>query len=643
MFTEEALKAIIAGGETLTVEFKSDRGPLQDTDLLEAVVCLANTKGGKLIVGVENDGRVTGLHPRHSDSASHLLAALVTNRTVPPLAVEAEFVDLSEGRIAILDVPAVPQMVSTSDGRTLIRHLDTHGHPKCRPLYPTEINSWYADRGQRDTTARLMTNAKWEDLDPLEFIRLRRLLNEYRGDASLLDLSDKELARALGFVQRHDVIPTLAGLLVVGREEALREQVPTHEVAFQVLRGQDVAINEFYRWPLLRVFERIMEAFSLRNEESELTVDLFRVGIPAYDPRAFREAVNNALTHRDYNRMGTVHVQTHDNAIVIRNPGGLMEGLRLDNLLNTGPVPRNPLLADIFKRLGLVERTGRGIGLIYSGQLRTGRLLPDYSGTTNHSVAVRLPGGESDLDFVKIILLEEKRLKRSFSLDELLMLSLLRRERELNLAEAGRLIQKGEDEARRVLEELTEDGLIERLKTSRQREYMLSASMYRHMGKPEAYIRRRGFEPLQMEQMVLQYTTKHGRITRSEVMNLCKINRNQASHLLRKLVHQGLLQKMGTSGTGRGVHYVLPQAAISEEATVNMSINSQQRLSLNNTNDIDISIYSQDVLSKSAMSEDAKEDTSINSQKRLDSKNTTDINIPLFFQLELDLENTIDE
>lgn len=390
-----------------------------------------------------------------------------------------------------------------------------------------------------------------------------------------------ELARGLGFVQKDDAIPTLAGLLVVGREDSLRNLVPTHEVAFQVLRGQDVAINEFYRWPLLRIFERVIEAFSLRNEESELTVDLFRVGIPAYDPRAFREAVNNALTHRDYNRMGTVHVQTYDNAIVIRNPGGFMEGIRLDNLLSSGPVPRNPLLADIFKRLGLVDRTGRGIGLIYSGQLRTGRLPPDYSGTTNLNVAVRLPGGKADLDFVKIILTEERRLARSFSLDELLLLNLMRREGELTPVDAGRLIQKGEDEARHVLEGLTEDGLIERLKSSQQREYILSASMYRQMGKPEAYVRRKGFEPLQREQMVMQYTTNHGRITASEVKSLCKINRNQASYLLRKLVSQGMLERMGTSGTGRGVYYIIPEAVMFEEKKVNKSKTSRPRLGSN--------------------------------------------------------------
>ncbi|MCE2904272.1 MAG: AAA family ATPase, partial [Anabaena sp. CoA2_C59] len=247
----------------------------------------------------------------------------------------------------------------------------------------------------------------------------------------------------LNLVRGDDAIPTLSGLLIVGKEAVINEQIPTHEVAFQVLRGQDVAVNEFYRWPLLRIFERLMEAFSLRNEEHELTVDLFRVGVPAYDHRAFREAVNNALTHRDYNRMGAVHIQIHDDCLIIRNPGGFVEGIRLDSLLISGPLPRNPSLADIFKRIGLVERTGRGIGLIYSGQLRTGHQLPDYSETTNTSVVVRLPGGDADLELVKIILSEEKRQKRVLNLDQLILLNYLWKEREINPNEAGKLIQKG--------------------------------------------------------------------------------------------------------------------------------------------------------------------------------------------------------
>jgi ATP-dependent DNA helicase RecG len=115
-----------------------------------------------------------------------------------------------------------------------------------------------------------------------------------------------------------------------------------------------------------------MEAFSLRNEEHELTVDLFRVGLPAYDPLVFREPVNNAITHLDYNLMEVVHTQIHDDFLRIINLGGFVEGIRLDSLLVSGPLSRNLLPADIFKKISLVERTGRRIRLIYSGQLRTG-------------------------------------------------------------------------------------------------------------------------------------------------------------------------------------------------------------------------------------------------------------------------------
>ena len=553
--TPDELTQLIANGETLTEEFKSDSARLGDTDLLEAVVCLANTSGGTLLIGVENDGQITGLHKSHLKHHPSSLSAMIANRTVPPLSVDTEIIKFSGIPIAIIKIPPATQLVATSDGRTLKRILNTKGEPECRPLYPSEINSWLADRGQRDVSARVMTGATWDDLDPLEFARLRRLLTEYRGDTSLQNLTDLELARALNLVRGDDAIPTLSGLLIVGKEAVINEQIPTHEVAFQVLRGQDVAVNEFYRWPVLRIFERLMEAFSLRNEEHELTVDLFRVGVPAYDHRAFREAVNNALTHRDYNRMGAVHIQIHDDCLIIRNPGGFVEGIRLDSLLISGPLPRNPSLADIFKRIGLVDRIGRGIGLIYSGQLRTGHQLPDYSATTNTNVAVRLPGGDADLELVKIILSEEKRQKRELNLDELILLNYLWKERELNPNEAGKLIQKGEIQARHLLEQLSENGLVERIKTARQREYHLSASVYRQMGRPSAYIRRRGFDELQNQQMIVQYIKTTGSITRIQTAELCRINSNQARYLLKKLVNREILKNMGIGG--RGGFYIL--------------------------------------------------------------------------------------
>lgn len=101
----------------------------------------------------------------------------------------------------------------------------------------------------------------------------------------------------------------------------------------------------------------------------------------------------NALIHRDYTRLGAVHVQWHEDRLEIANPGGFPEGVRLDNLLVKQPRPRNPLLADAFKRAGIVERTARRIDTIFYEQLRNGRPAPNYERSTEASVVLVLPVG----------------------------------------------------------------------------------------------------------------------------------------------------------------------------------------------------------------------------------------------------------
>ena len=549
---------IVTQGETFAVEFKSDRDLLSDHELINAVVCMANAEGGWLFIGVEDDGTVTGLHPDHQ-TRPELLAALVENRTVPSLTVDVRFEQLPAGDdrlpVAILGIPASDQVVASSSARTSIRYLDAHGDPGCRPLYPHELSSWRANRGKMDVTAQPIAAASWDDLDPVEFARLRRMIETYRGDTVLLDLNDRELARALGLVvPSGDVlVPTMAGLLLVGQESALQDHVPTHEVAFQVLHGTEVTVNQFYRWPLLRTVERILEGFELRNEEREVNVGLFRVGIPAYDPRGFREALNNALTHRDYHNLGAVHVQLYEDRVMISNPGGFVHGVRPDNILRVGPRPRNPRLADCFKRIGLVERTGRGVNIIYAGQLRNGRRPPSYERSTEKNVIVTLYGGPADLDFVQLILNHEDERGRALSVTELLILNHVYREREVDTPTASQITQLPEAEVRTTLEGLVESGLLERRGARRSRTYHLSAGVYREMGKPAAYVRTRGFERLQMEQMILQYVEAHGEIARRDVVNLCRVSEHQAGYLLKKLVERGELRLVGK---GRGAHYV---------------------------------------------------------------------------------------
>jgi ATP-dependent DNA helicase RecG len=166
-------------------------------------------------------------------------------------------------------------------------------------------------------------------------------------------------------------------------------------------------------------------------------------------------------------------------------------------------------------------------------------------------VVLSLPGGGSNLEFVRITY-EESQAGRPLSLDDLLLVNELWIERRLTTAGAARLIQKPETEARARLAHLVEVGLVEARGEGAGRAYHLSANIYRRLGDKAGYVRQRGFDGVQQEQMVLQYAQSHGRITRTEAAELCQLTSVQARYLLSRLTRQGLLRR---SGTGKGTFY----------------------------------------------------------------------------------------
>lgn len=541
--------------ESLTVEFKSDQARLNDRDLVATVVCLANTYGGVLYLGVEDDGTITGIHPQRQPPAA--ISALITNRTNPPISVRINILQEEGHTVAAIEVPKSPRLVATSDGLLQRRRLQADGTPQCVPFYPHEFISRQSSLGLLDHSANPVIGATLDDLDPLERQRLRQMIECFSGDATLIGLTDDELDGALGLVRTVDGqrVPTVAGLLLIGKESALREHLPTHEAAFQVLVGTEVRVNDFYRTPLLKTFERIMEQFEARIEEEEMQWGLFRVPIPTYSPRAFREALVNAIVHRDYSILGTVYVRMQGDTLSISNPGGFVEGVTLENLLVVEPKPRNPSLADAIKRIGLAERTGRGVDLIFEGLLRYGRPEPDYSASDASTVQVVLSSTEADRPFIKMIFEEENRTQSQIPLDALIVLSRLRNTRRIDVATVAQAIQKPEAKARAILERLVEIGLIEPHGIKKGRTYTLSAETYRDLGQSASYIRQAGFDSSQQEQMVLQYIQSDGKITRKQAMELCRLSKDQAAHLLRKLATEN---KLTLHGKGRGAFYTLP-------------------------------------------------------------------------------------
>ena len=547
---------LIPPGENLEVEFKSDRDPLNDDDLIEALICLANAQGGTLYLGIENDGTVTGLHRSRPPDISGL-TALVANRTAPSLQVRVESLVLQCARVAAISVQRSPEVVARSDGLVKRRRMDAHGQPECVPFLPHEYPSRRADFQMFDMSAEVMADATLADFDPLQRERLRSVIaNNPRSDKSLMGLTDEQLEGALSLAitragVRH---PTLLGLLLIGRTDSLRRLVPMHEVLFQVLDGTRIKVNEGSRAALIEIVEWLDLLSRGVNTEQEFNEGLFRIGIARVEVDALREAINNALVHRDYARRGPVRMCWQKSDLVISNPGGFVEGVNLANLLTTEPRPRNPALADAFKRLGLVDRTGRGVDMIYTGLLRFGRPAPDYSQSVADMVKLSINTEPADLAFVRMVLQEEARQNSALPFETLMVLTVLREARRISAADLAIHLQCLPAQASKLIEQLAEVGLVQAHGTGRGRQYTLSPQIYKQLGQGPAYAQQAGFDELQQVELIRNLLRQQALIKRQDVIALCRLSPRQAKHKLDQMVASGILTRHGEK---RGSYYTL--------------------------------------------------------------------------------------
>ncbi len=544
--------------ETLQIEFKSDPvGGLSDKSVADAVVGLANAQGGVLYIGIDDNGTISGLRSEKWRNPKKA-AAFISNYTVPPLLVETDLVPAEKDRwVLTIKVPKAQGLCATRDGKVLRRRIKVDGRPENIPMFPQEYSGRLSELGLLDYSAQVLPESSYADIDAQERNRLRKLIRVNRSESALLELADEDLDKALGVVRAVDgkLRPTVAGLLLLGKKESIATLLPTSKVAFQVLTGTDVRENIEVQLPLLSTFEELLYRFSAWNPEQEFQEGLFRVPVPEFSERAFREGIVNALCHRDYTRLGSVVVQVSNEGLLILSPGGFIDDITQDNLLTADPRGRNPLLSDMFKRIGLAERTGRGIDRIFEGSILYGRPLPDYSESTSDSVHLFIPRMKADFNFHRLILSCRENHPELLTMSTLMILSLLRSERRLALPNLVELCHLSAVRVQRQIEILLKEGFIEAVGTGKNQEYILSEAVYKAQDQTIRNVNRSDLRALRLEELVLGAATKNEGITRSDVVGLLHINAQAAYRLLLRLTEQGKLRK---EGKRRHTKYFVP-------------------------------------------------------------------------------------
>ena len=530
--------------ESLEVEFKSDLKCYPDHDLIEEIVGMTNTIGGVLFLGVEDDGTITGVHKKHKDAIG--VTALIANSTVPPVAVRAEVITEEEKDILKIEIPRSRGVISTASGKILRRRIKFDGLPEVIPMYSYEIPSKLAELGMLDYSAQPLAGAALDDLDSNQRVRLRRIIqNRQGGEKFLLSLPDDELDIALRMVTKvgDNYVPTVTGMLLLGKEERIAELMPTAKSSFQVLEGTAVRMNEDSCKPLIELFENYETYLKAWNPERETEYGLFRIPIPEFDWSAFREGLVNAFCHRDYTMLGNVRVLIDDEGMIISNPGGFIDGVNLKNLLTVEPHGRNPALADAMKRIGLAEKTGRGIDRIFEGSIIFGRPWPDYSESTSRTVKLFIQRAKADLAFAKLIADEQERQGKPLSIYTLMILSVLKYERRSTVYRIVELTNLSENKVRSAIESMLELGLIEAAGKGKERTYMLGKKIYRENKKTIQYVRQTDIDSIRNQELVMKLAeTQDGIITKQDVIELLKVSPSQAYAVIKELQKMGKLE-----------------------------------------------------------------------------------------------------
>lgn len=540
--------------ETLTIEFKSDRNKLQNSDIFDAVVAFANTAGGDLYLGIEDSGEVTGVHKDHKNHTT--LAAFIANNTLPPVSVRAEIIEEIHPVLKISVPKSYNGIVATISGKVLRRRIKADGTPENVPMYPAEFASRLSELRMIDYSAMPVLECSIDDFDPLEIEHLRNVILSYNGERSLLDLSDEDLFKALGLVRDFNgqLVPTITGLLLIGRIDALKCHIPTHTSSFQVLSRTDVKVNDDMCLPLLSTIDKINTYMDAWNPEQEIEMGLFRISIPDFNKRAFREALVNAFSHRDYSKMGRVRIAINDDGLTIANPGGFIKGVSIKNLLTAEPHGRNPQLADALKRIGLAEKTGRGIDHIYEGSLLYGNPFPDYSNSTPVTVSLFIPRSKPDPQIAKLVSSEQNRLGRPLSLNTLLVLNVLKDMPRSNLTDLAEAVNLSEIATKAILDTSIECGIVDIYGSGRNRTYILSPKVYSTKSKRIGYVRQVDIDETRYPELIINLAKTNEFISRADVVQLLHVDNNKAYRLLKSLVDQGVLEPIN-KGRYAKYHY----------------------------------------------------------------------------------------
>jgi len=523
-----------AGDEGEHLEFKEAKNSFSFDKLAKYCAALANELGGVMILGISRSTPrcVTG-----SQAYRNLIKTRAKLTEALRLRIGAEELQHPDGRVVAFHVPSRPLGLP-------IPYKGTYWMRRGEELVPMteDMLRRIFDETTPDYSATICPDATVDDLDP-EAIKWFQTAWQRKSGKTAINklapdrlLADTELAIDGGI--------TYAALILLGKRRSLALHLPNAEVVFEYRSAKgsiEYSQREELRVGAFLYLDKLWELINARNDVQQIRQGLFMYDIPSFNEGAVREALLNAVSHRDYRLAGSIFVRQYPQCLEIVSPGGFPPGITSDNIL-WRQHPRNRRVVENMARCGLVERSGQGADRMYESCITEGKKLPDFTGTDEHQVSLSLEGQVRDPQFVEFLQEFVADRPSALGIEDLLVLDLVSREAPIPESLKPRLGV------------LVEEGALERVGRGRGTRYLLSKRYYRLSGRRGEYTRRRGLDRETNKALLMKHiedNTREGSPLRDLCTVLPMLSQAQVQTLLRELKADKQIHVLGRTKAGR--------------------------------------------------------------------------------------------
>lgn len=335
-----------------------------DKEIAKHISAFANSAGGKLVIGIEDNGEVTGFKRNGARDIENFERAALTTCTPAPIVHKDRIPTVnSSGEddfILVLDVDASTNhsVARMSDGEVFLRQDDKSVKLSREQVYALEY-----DKGQRIFEDELIEDSSLDDVDHEVLDRYKKILGT--------EVSDDQVLRSRRFMR--DGKLTVAGTLLFARDpSAIMPQARVRVLRYDGVKMEtgerlNITKERIFCGPLPKVIQDAYELISSMLREFQfLGADGKFQTVPEYPEFAWFEGLVNAVTHRDYSFRGDyIRVSMFDDRLEIVSPGALPNIVTLDNMRTTR-YSRNPRIARTLVEFGWVRELNEGVKRIYT-------------------------------------------------------------------------------------------------------------------------------------------------------------------------------------------------------------------------------------------------------------------------------------